>query len=233
MAEQLPLDLPLRPALGRSEFAVSSANSDAMRLVEGWETWPQGKLVLYGPEGSGKTHLAHVWADLAGAVVLQANASEIPKTTAKCVVVEDVPEIGGDIALEEALFHLHNRILAQNGRLLLTGQAPPGTWPIALPDLASRMQGTLSVALDPPDEDLLSFILLKLFADRQLTPSPKALATLVLHMERSFAEAGRLVADMDRRALVGRRRISDALAREVLGLSDATGRPLPSDDPEA
>ena len=230
MAEQLPLDLPLRPALGRSEFAVSSANSDAMRLVEGWETWPQGKLVLYGPEGSGKTHLAHVWADLSGAVVLQANASEITETTAKCVVVEDVPEIGGEVALEEALFHLHNRIIAQNGRLLLTGQATPAAWPIALPDLASRVQGTLSVALDTPDEDLLSYILLKLFADRQLTPSPKALATLVLHMERSFTEAGRLVAEMDRRALVGRRKISDALAREVLGLSEATARPLPLDD---
>lgn len=233
MAEQLPLDLPLRPALGRSEFAVSLANADAMRLVEGWKNWPQGKMVLYGPEGSGKTHLAHVWADLSGAVVLHANAPEIADTAAPCVVVEDVPHIAGQAVCEEALFHLHNRILAQNGRLLLTGQASPSAWPIALPDLTSRVQGTLSVALDPPDEDLLSYILLKLFADRQLTPSPKALSTLVLHMERSFAEAGRLVAEMDRRALVGRRKISDALAREVLGLSDATARPLPSDDPEA
>jgi chromosomal replication initiation ATPase DnaA len=229
MSAQLPLELPLHAALGRAEFAVSYANRAAMTLIEGWQAWPSGKLVLFGPEGAGKTHLAHVWAEMAGAQVIAAQdiGTQIEATH---IVVEDVPQIGGDRALEEALFHLHNRILGAGGRLLMTGQAAPSTWPITLPDLASRIQGTLSIALETPDEDLLSYILLKLFADRQLVPSPSALTTLTLHMERSFAEAGRLVAEMDRRAMAERRKITADLARDILDVNRQSDLPLSPED---
>lgn len=218
MPEQLPLDLPLRAAVGRADFAVSDANRAAMALIDTDDSWPKGKLVLHGPQGAGKTHLACVWAESSGALIVPARdlvglADDITK-----VVVEDVPQIAGDAALEEALFHLHNRVLAENGRLLMTGQGVPASWGLSLPDLASRVQGTLAVALDPPDDELLTYVLVKLFADRQLAPSPRAISTLVLHMERSFTEAGRLVGEMDRRAIAERRRITDALARDVLGL---------------
>ncbi len=226
MAEQLPLDLPLRPALGRADFVASLANQEALTQIDGWADWPQGKLVLYGPAGSGKTHLAMVWADMADAQVLSARDLRGTGPQATALVVEDVPQIAGQTEQEEALFHTHNRILSQGGRLLLTGQDAPSLWRIGLPDLASRIQGTLSVALSPPDDALLSYILLKLFADRQVTPSPKAIETLVLYMERSFAEAGRLVAEIDRRAMAERRKINDTLAREVLGIGASAQAPL-------
>lgn len=229
MAAQLPLDLPLHAALGRAEFAVSEANRAAMSLIEGWQAWPGGKLVLFGAQGSGKTHLASVWAELADAQIIA--ATDLGEAeTAPNIVVEDVPDIGGNAKLEEALFHLHNRTLAAGGRLLMSGQTTPSAWPIALPDLASRIQGTLSVALEPPDEDLLSYILVKLFADRQLVPSPSAITTLTLHMDRSFAEAGRLVAEMDRRAMAERRKITADLAREVLGVGRQSDLPLSPED---
>ncbi len=232
MAAQLPLDLPLHTALGRADFAVSGANRAAMTLIEGWQSWPGGKLVLFGPEGSGKTHLASVWAEMSDAQIIAAtDLHEID--TAANIVVEDVPAIAGNAVLEEALFHLHNRTLAAGGRLLMTGQASPSAWPMALQDLASRIQGTLSVALETPDEDLLSYVLVKLFADRQLTPSPSTITTLTLHMDRSFAEAGRLVAEMDRRAMAERRKITADLAREVLGVRRQSELPLSPQDPQA
>ena len=139
MARQLAFDLPARPALGRADFFLSPANATAAAALDGWRDWPAGKLALTGPEGAGKTHLAHVWAAEADAVF--APRAELAGMAA-AVIVEDVDRLGGDPEAEERLFHLHNRVLAEGGRLLVTGRAPPAQWPLALPDLASRMQGT-------------------------------------------------------------------------------------------
>ena len=72
MPRQLTFDLPVRTALGRDDFFVSEANADAVAKIEGWRDWPQGKLALGGPAGSGKTHLAHVWAEMVGGRVVAA-----------------------------------------------------------------------------------------------------------------------------------------------------------------
>lgn len=220
---QLPLDLPVRTALGRDSFAVSAANADAVALIEGWTSWPAGKLVLSGPEGAGKTHLTHVWAGLTGASVLPAAElanigpallRDMPRETR--LAVEDVPGIAGVPEAEEALFHLHNHITSNGGALLLTGVGTPSQWPIALPDLASRLQGATVVRLAPPDDALLAHLLVKLFADRQIVPPPAMIAWLVPRMERSFAEAQRIVQEIDRRALAESRPIGQKLAAAVL-----------------
>ena len=133
----------------------------------------------------------------------------------------DVDRIAGDPAAEEALFHLHNLVLAEGHSLLLTASAPPQHWGLSLPDLQSRMQGTQAATLSPPDDQLLGAVLLKLFSDRQINPTPDALNHLIKHMTRDFATARAVVAEMDRTALADRRRISMALARDVLARIDA------------
>ncbi len=221
MPQQLALDLPTKPALGREDFFVAPANAMAVAAVEGWRDWPQRKLLLVGPAGAGKTHLAHVWAAGAEARVMpaarlrRAEVAALVKDSPR-LALEDAEAVAGDEEAEAALFHLHNLILAEGGHLLLTAAAPPAEWGLALPDLASRLQGTPLARLEPPDDALLSAVLLKLFADRQLAVDPELIGYLVPRMERSFEAARRLVEALDREALARRRRITRNLAATLL-----------------
>lgn len=223
MAEQLTFELPGEPALGREDFFVSPGNAAAVAAIQGWQDWPQGKLVLYGPEDAGKTHLAHVWAALAGARIAAAKdlaGADIEPLAAGPMAIEDADQIAGDSAAEEALFHLHNLALAQQQPLLITAQRPPARWQLQLPDLASRMQGSAMVALEAPDDAVLAAVLVKLFSDRQLAVEPALVDYLVSRMERSFAGAGRLVAALDQTALAGKQKITQRLAGKVLDKLD-------------
>jgi chromosomal replication initiation ATPase DnaA len=215
VARQLTFDLPARPALGRADFFVAPANADAVAAVSAWRGWPLGKLALIGPEGAGKTHLARAWAAESGAVPIM--LAEQPRLPAgSFAVVEDIDRLAGDAGAEEALFHLHNDLLAQGGRLLMTGRTPPTLWRIALPDLASRMQATTVARIAAPDDALLAAILIKHFADRQLIAPRDLVPWLLPRMPRSFAAAADLVARLDAEALAEGRAVTRALAQRIL-----------------
>lgn len=223
MARQLTFDLPSRTALGREDFFVSPANAEAVALIEAWADWPGGKLALTGPEGAGKSHLVQVWAAESGAAVLAAGdlaGADIPALAARgAVAVEDLEGLRPGEAGEVPLFHLHNLVLAEGGRLLLTGRTPPRDWPVGLPDLGSRLQATSVATLEPPDDALLAALLVKLFADRQLAVAPNVIAWLVPRIGRSFGAAQDVVNRLDRAALSEGRAVSRALAARVLDIS--------------
>lgn len=219
MATQLGFDLPVRAALGREDFFVSPANAMAVALLEGWQGWPGRKLLLIGPAGAGKTHLAHVWAAQSRARILPAaglERADIPALAQGHVVVEDIDQIAGQQGAEQALFHLHNLVIAEGHSLLLTSACAPQHLGLSLPDLQSRVQGCQSASLGAPDDRLLGAVLMKLFADRQLVPTPDTLPYLVRWMTRSFDSARQIVAEMDAQALAQGRPLNRALAREVL-----------------
>jgi chromosomal replication initiation ATPase DnaA len=223
MAEQLGFDLPSRTALGRDAFFVSPANAMALALVDSWPNWPASKLVLSGPSGSGKTHLAHVWADISGALIIDATDvahADIPALAHHPVAVENVPMISGNLAAQTALFHLHNLVLAEGNTLLLTGAAPGALWGLELPDLMSRLQGTNEAALSPPDDALLSAVLVKLLADRQLNPKPDLIPYLLTRMDRSFAAAIDITRRLDVASLALKRPVTRSLAAQVLDKPD-------------
>jgi chromosomal replication initiation ATPase DnaA len=221
-ARQLVLDLPARPALGREDFFVSPSNRLALAQVEGWPGWPGGRLALAGPEGAGKTHLAHVWAARAAARVLP--AAELAGLdlglldAGAALAVEDVDRLAGRgrKAAEEVLFHLCNLLAAGGGSLLLTGRAAPARWRIRLPDLASRLRAAPVARLEPPDDALLAAVLVKLFADRQLVVAPDLIQYLLARIDRSFAAAAAAVAALDRAGLARHRPITARLAGDVL-----------------
>lgn len=219
MAEQLGLDLPARAALGRDDFFVSDANAMALAMVESWPNWAGNKLAIIGPEGSGKTHLAHVWAAQSGARIVDATTlskDAVPDLAQTPVAVENVPAIATDPDAQDALFHLHNLTLAEGNSLLVTGVSEPKHWGLTLPDLKSRLQGTTTAVLSEPDDALLSILLAKLFDDRQLIPNAETIAYMVKHMDRSFAEARRLVREIDQASLAKKRPVTRALAAEIL-----------------
>lgn len=219
MHRQLGLDLPSRTARGRDAFFVAPSNAMALAMIDSWQSWAGRKLLLTGPTGAGKTHLAHVWAEIAGAQIIAASAlkdADIAALAKQNIVVEDVPQIAGDRDAETALFHLHNIALAEGHSLLFTGTGMPARWQLGLPDLASRIAGTTVVELNPPDDALLSAVLVKLLADRQLTPKPTLVPYLLGRMDRSFATAIDIVERLDAASLALKHPVTRALAAKVL-----------------
>lgn len=220
MAEQLAFDLPARPALGRGDFFVSPANAAAVAMVSDDAAWPSGKLALTGPEGAGKTHLVRVWAAEHDAAIVAAadiGSGDIAKLAGLGrVAVEDIEGLMPGEAGEVPLFHLHNFLLSSGGRLLVTARAEPARWPVALPDLRSRLQAIGLARLTPPDDALLGAVLMKLFADRQIAVSPALITFLVHRIDRSFAAAQEVVERLDAAALAEGRPVNRALAARLL-----------------
>ncbi|MEE4187936.1 MAG: chromosomal replication initiator DnaA [Roseobacter sp.] len=219
MSRQLGFDLPGLTALNRADFLVAPSNAVAVAMIENWHDWPGRKLVLCGPEGSGKTHLSHVWAQLSGARIVSAcdvREPEIPDLAHGSVAVEDVPEIAGQDKAQTALFHLHNLVLAEGHSLLMTGCGATKQWGLDLPDLASRIEGTPAATLALPDDALLAAVIAKLFADRQITPKANLIPYLIPRINRSFAAAGEIVAALDTASLAEKRPVNRRLAADVL-----------------
>lgn len=220
MIRQLTFDLPARTAWRREDFFVSPANAAALAALDDWRHWPGGKMVLCGPKGSGKTHLARLWAAETGAAVLPATAlagADLPALSAHgAVAVEDAEAVAGDGAGEAAFFHLHN-LVTQSGHLLVTAATPPRDWRLALPDLASRLQAAGLARIEAPDDALLSAVLIKLFSDRQIAVPPAVIPYMVQRMERSIDAARALVAELDARALAEGRPITRPFVAEVMG----------------
>jgi chromosomal replication initiation ATPase DnaA len=215
--QQIGLELPLEPQSSREDFLISDSNADALRMIEAWPYWPESVLLLIGERGSGKSHLAAIWAartraeifsgaSLAGADV--AALAEMPT-----LVIDAVDEIG---AAEAPLFHLLN--LARQGRrsLLLTAQRRPDLWDLKTPDLLSRLRLAPVVELGAPDDALLQSVLRKLFRDRQLLVDPSVIDFIALHIDRSLDVARAFVELIDRVALARGSAVTRSLARELL-----------------
>jgi chromosomal replication initiation ATPase DnaA len=213
---QLALSLPLAPHYGRDAFVTGPSNVVAARMVDSWPDWPARVMVLSGPPGSGKTHLVHAWAERSGADIFAAEAlrggGQLDAARATLALEDfdpaDVPE--------PELFHLVNSVLERQGSLLLTAREPVEAWRVALPDLQSRLRLAAPARLGPPDDDLLRRVLVKLFADRQLLVDKPLLDYLLVRMERSLSATVALVDALDREALAEGRRITRAVAAQVL-----------------
>lgn len=214
MIRQTAFDLGAAPAFRAEDYLIAPPNAAAHAQVMA-QVWPGGRLMILGPAGSGKSHLARVWAASASAQVLEAAAlgrADLALIEGP-LLIEDAERLAGDLAAEEALFHLWNRGAA----LLVTAARPPGEWGLRLPDLASRMQAMPLAALAPPDEALLAAVLVKLFADRQVAVQPSLIAYLLARMERSIGAARSLVAALDAEALAQGVPITRALAARLPG----------------
>ncbi len=216
MGRQLPLDLQYRPALEREDFLIGPGNATAIGWIDRWPNWPTVALVLQGPRGSGKTHLASVWRALSAGWL----ASGESLTNDGVPALLERGAIGvieaADTAPEEPLLHLFNVVAERGGHLLLTAQQAPAHWNTMLPDLRSRLKAQPVATLAIPDDALFKAVLTKLFADRRLPVGSDVIDFLAVRFERSFEAAGSIVARLDRAAFAQKRRVTVPFARLVL-----------------
>lgn len=213
-SSQLTFPFEERRSFARGDFVPGATNEGALAFVDTWPEWPQRVCALWGPTGSGKTHLAQVWRAHADAIELRELTRE---------VVADLPA-GGAFLLDDAdqgdrggaLFHLINLVNQTSGWLLMTGREAPPRWRTSVPDLHSRLTAVPGAALESPDEALIARVLLKLFADRQLKLPEALIGYLAPRLRRSFAEAERIVVLIDTLALQQKRNISVEIGTQAL-----------------
>lgn len=220
---QLPLGLDHAPARTRDDLVVTDANAAAVSLADEWPDWPSPVVILAGPPGAGKSHIAAIWRDMSGAAELPrgALAGGFDAAEPGPVLVEDADAGGLD---EAGLFHLINDVRASGTHLLLTARRFPLAWGVTLPDLESRLRAATLVEIAEPDDALLSGVLVKLFADRQLSVEPHVISYVAHRIERSLATAADVVRRIDEAAMAQQARISRQLAASVIsGLDEGQG----------
>ncbi len=224
MSSQLVLNFEHRPALGGEDFLVAPCNQDAVAWIDCWPDWPSTAVVIHGPTGCGKSHLAQVFLAKAKAVRISAvelMEQEPPSLLggAKACLLDDMDEVfvGKNKAeFEEALLHLYNTAREHNVMMMMTAKLPPSRWPLALADLSSRLKTATVAQIGPPDDALLAAVLVKQFADRQLRIDGDVIAFVQARIERSFDAIGQLVGAADKLAMAEKRRITVPLVRRVL-----------------
>ncbi len=208
---------------------ANRCNEKALRAVEMWPEWPFFALVVYGPQGSGKSHLAHVFAEHAASCterpfpVLIINAQEINnKNVARihrenpCLVVENLTPRANN----EALFHLFNLYQNEGGYILFTAEDAPARMRFKLPDLQSRLNMVPTIAIEEPDDEMLTMLVVKMFNDRQIMISPEVLNYIIRNMQRSFSYARRLVEEVDMISLARKRAVTVPLVKEAMQTLD-------------
>jgi chromosomal replication initiation ATPase DnaA len=218
---QLPLDLAHAPGMGRDDFIVSASNAQAMALIDSWPDWPSPVVVLAGPTGSGKTHLAAIWRYEHKAHSVDPSSvtkGDLERAATRPVLVDAVTEASLD---EPGLFHLINTVREHGRTALFTARRFPAAWGVALPDLESRLKAATVTEIGEPDDFLLAAAITKLFADRQLAVEPHVVHYIASRIERSLATAISVVDHVDRLAMEEKARITRQLAARVIGAHDA------------
>ena len=214
---QLALALPHAESLTRDNFMEGPANEAGLALIERWPDWPNRIMLLVGPEGSGKSHLAAIWAEKAGARTISAHALTaiaVPGALATgALVVEDLKPSDFD---DRAMFHLLNLAREDEASVLMTARVPPAGFEVALHDLRSRLRAVPTVSLLPPDDQLFRGLIVKFCADRQMSIDETVVSYLTTRIERSYAAARQAIDLLDTEALRLGRPVTRALAAELL-----------------
>lgn len=216
-SRQLAFTLPHAESFSRDDFLEGPANTAALSLIESWPEWPNRIMLLAGPEGCGKSHLAAIWAERAGARSISAQgltAATVPMAlTTGALVVEDLNPKTFD---ELALFHLMNLAREEAAFVLMTARVTPAAIEIGLRDLRSRLRAVPVVTLMPPGDHLLRALIVKFSADRQMNIDEAIVSLIATRTERSVAAARLAVERLDAESLRLGRPVTRALAAELL-----------------
>lgn len=216
---QLVFNLPYGTQESATDFFVSSSNAAAVGWLERYPNWPAPGLIIYGPTGVGKTHLARAWAGKVTGVRIEHRSDAQEYLAADClqpVIVDSADVIVADPKGAEAIFHIYQRLATAPSKMLLLANAPPKDWPLALPDLASRMKALPTVEIEQPDDALREALMIKYLADRGVSVGPDVIAYLLPRTPRDAQDLQKVLLALDTYALTQKKPITMSLARAYL-----------------
>ncbi|MEJ2816796.1 chromosomal replication initiator DnaA [Caulobacter sp. CCG-8] len=222
MPRQFRLPLTAPPCWDRESFASSPTNLEALEGLDAWPAWPDGRMALVGPAGTGKSHLARDWAARTGAVTIEAASTgnaplDLAALRGRPLLVEDADRRSeGDLVDDETLFHLINMAGVDGGSLLLTGRLAPVAWEAAVPDLRSRLNALTVARVMEPDDIVLEAVLRRAFEAAGIRPTGDLYPYLMARLPRSAAEVLAAVAALDEASIEQGREVNKALALSVL-----------------
>ncbi|MFV0626780.1 MAG: DnaA ATPase domain-containing protein [Alphaproteobacteria bacterium] len=225
MAKQLPIEFEYKPYYDREDFIVSDNNHEAITFIDSWPNWQSFAVCIYGPRGSGKTHLANIFVETIYKHTTYAqkipfiNAQDVKLETphrlfeeSKFLVVENLSENVN----KEALFHLYNLYRNEGGNILFTSEKAPARMSFGLADLQSRLNSIPSIEIKEPNDELLSMLIIKLFADRQINTTPEVVSYLINNAQRSFAYIKELIKEIDNISIAKKRAVTINIAKEAI-----------------
>ncbi len=224
--KQIPMEFAFRSALGREDFLVTEQNKAAITWIDKWPEWSDPFLLVVGPMGAGKSHLAQVWAKNSNAMILHSSdlkdldINALSQIASQNIILEDIDAH----TAEQPFFHLYNLIKENSRFLLMTSRESTRDWNIQLPDLKSRLGAIQIAKIEQPDDSLFAAILLKLFTDRQITVAPEVIQYLITRLERSFSSALEAVTMIDSLSLSEKKRVTIPLVKRVLEAKDKSAQ---------
>jgi DnaA family protein len=235
---QLPLGVRLSDRARLASFA-GGRNGEAVRALRALLAPATGGVLwLWGPPGSGRSHLlqaACAEATPAGYFPLRELASLGPGTLEgagelACIAIDDVQEVAGDADWERALFFLYRECERRGGRLLLAGDRAPAQAGFHLADLASRLAAAETYALQPLDEEGHREALRLRAAQRGLELPDETLTYLLRRYPRDMPSLMAVLERLDLEALAAQRRLTVPFIRRALG-SESPSAAAPGSPP--
>ena len=216
--QQLLLDLPHKKAYGREDYFISKCNTKAIAFIDKYPLWNLNALIIYGEISSGKTHLAHVFQEKVQAYIYDASIIN-EKTPSEIFQEKDnviVEDLDINKIMEEKLLHFLNYAKNNNLYVLITSAYNPTGWKIELADLKSRINSISSTAIEPPDDTLISVLLIKMFHDKQIKIAAKEIKYIVSRIDRSYESIKKTVDLIDSLSLQEKKKISAGLLKRIL-----------------
>lgn len=222
--KQLPLGIVFNPAYRMEDFYPSKKVMPILKLFNDVSLWKSHCLIIYGSSGAGKTHLCHIFKEILINNKVSDNVLIEEGSSLNSLHIADMVKAAKYIALdnieniedETTLLHLFNFSKENGGKLLLTSQCPPNRLHFKLPDLTSRIMTATALEIPEPDDETITAVIVKLFADRQMSISEEALSYLLPRIERSFKTIRILVEKADTLSLSEKKGITVPLLKKVI-----------------
>ena len=216
MNDQLIFEFPKNKVFLKEDFFVSSSNQEAYDFINSWPKWLKRISNIFGPAGSGKTHLASILKKKTSTLEVNANSLSdkifFEFKTKEALIIENLNEK----VSEKLLFSLCNTALQDNKYLLITSIKPINLYKFKLPDLRSRASNCVIIGIKLPSDDLISVILAKNFSDKQIKYKKTHIDYIIKRIDRSYEKISKFISTLDKYSLKKGSPFGLKLVKEVL-----------------